>query len=116
MPTITPTQTIDSATRAYAHLRIWKWTVILAADVYTPIELPEFPDRSVQMSGTWGIGSITLEGSIDGTTYFTLTDPQGNDIIKTADALEAISENVRYIRPNPSINCTNVTVYIMSKG
>jgi hypothetical protein len=44
-------------------------------------------------------GTVVIEGSIDGTNYVTLTDPQGNAISKTAAAIEEISEIVKFIRP-----------------
>lgn len=43
--------------------------------------------------------TIILEGSLDGVTYFQLTDPQGNAISATADKLEQVEELVFYIRP-----------------
>lgn len=53
------------------------------------------------MASVFGTGgSVTLEGSNDGVTFFPLTDPQGNAITKTAAALEVIEEVPRYIRPN----------------
>jgi hypothetical protein len=76
------------------------WAGLLNGDDGGPVELPSFPDVSVQVGGTFGTGgTIVMEGSNDGTTYFTLTDPQGNTVSKTSAALEQIEELVRYRRP-----------------
>ncbi len=58
-------------------------------------------DRSVQIIGTFDTCTIVLQGSNEATpsNWHTLTDPQGNPITKTAAALEAILENVTWIRP-----------------
>lgn len=78
------------------------WSGLLnGPDTGTPVQVGDFADRSFQITGTFGAGgSITIEGSNDGVTYFPLTDPQGNAITKTAAALEVASECTRYVRPS----------------
>lgn len=68
----------------------------------TAVEFPNWRDRSVQIVGTFDSATVVIEGSNDGSTWVTLTDPQGNAISKTAAALEQIEEVVRYIRPSHS--------------
>ena len=76
------------------------WTGLLNGDDGSPIEMPGSSDRSIQFTGTFGVGgTIVLEGSNDGTNYVSLTDPQGNAISKTAAGIEAVMELTRYIRP-----------------
>ena len=66
----------------------------------TPCEYAQWADRSVHVAGTFGVGgTIVIEGSNNGSTYKTLTDPQGNALSFTAESIEAITELVRYIRP-----------------
>lgn len=77
------------------------WALLANGDTGSPVEGVDFADRTVQIGGTFGVGgSVTLEGSNDGTTYFALTDPQGNAVTKTAAGLEVLEESPRYIRPN----------------
>lgn len=97
---------------------LYVWTGLLLNDTGSPIEGVDFADRTVQIGGTFSTGgSVTLEGSNDGTTYFPLTDPQGNAITKTAAALEVIEEGPRYIRPNVTAGdgSTNLTVTIWAR-
>ena len=79
------------------------WALLTAANAAgTRIEMPGSSDRCVQIDGTFDTATVVLQGSNDGTTYFTLTDPQGNAISKTAAALEQVSELTRFIRPSTS--------------
>jgi len=76
------------------------WTGLLNGDDGSPVDMLDYGDRSIQFQGTFGTGgSIQLEGSNDGTNWQLLTDPQGNDIIKTSADLEAVTEVTRYVRP-----------------
>lgn len=78
------------------------WTPLTTTNqTGSALQLPRNADKTVTITGTWGVGgSVTLQGSNDGTTWLSLTDPQGNAITKTADGIEAITENPLYIRPN----------------
>lgn len=76
------------------------WTGLLNGDDGAPVQMPGSNIRSIQFTGTFGSGgTIQIEGSNDGVNYVVLTDPQGNNISKTAGALEAITELTLYIRP-----------------
>lgn len=86
----------------YQDIVLAQWTGLTQAttDDGAPVELPSYPDRSVQVTGTLGAGgSLRIEGSIDGTNYAVLTDPQGNDLNITTLKIESIMEVVRFIRP-----------------
>lgn len=83
-----------------AHVVQWSGLTNATSDDGTPVELFGSPDRSVQVTGTFGAGgSVRLQGSNDGSTYVALTDPQGNALNLTASSIEAITEITRYIRP-----------------
>lgn len=68
-----------------------------------PVSMLEWADRSVQVVGTFGGGTITIEGSNDGSNWATLTDPQGNNLAITSAKIEQISEMTLYVRPKPSV-------------
>lgn len=97
--------TIEYQVDGNANLARVVWTGLLQGDTGEPVNLGDWADRTVQVVGTFGAGgSLTIEGSNDKTsetpTYFALTDPQGNAVTKTANALEVIEESPLIIRPN----------------
>lgn len=99
MATITPTVTY--APNGHRQMVQVVWSGMASGDTATPVELPGFADRSVQIQATFGDGTITLQGCDEATpvNYHPLTDPQGNDIAKTAADLEAVTEVTRWTRP-----------------
>ena len=76
------------------------WSNMSAGDVGAPVRFAGASDRTVQVTGTFSGGSLVIEGSLDGTNYATLTDPQGNALTLSTAKIEAVSELVRFIRPN----------------
>lgn len=95
------------------------WPAMQTGDDGRPVELANFADRSVQVVGTFGAGgNVRIEGSINGTDYAPLTDPQGNALDIGGAKIEAISEVVRYIRPRVTAGdgTTSLTVTMLLKG
>lgn len=96
--------------------KLASWTGLTQASLDTgePLELCDYADYVVQFGGTFGAGgSVNLEGSNDGATYFILNDVQAAAITKSAAALEQVAEAPRYVRPavtagdgTTSITCT----------
>lgn len=93
-----------------------KWT-LAQTDVGDKIQSTGYADRSVQIHGTFGGGSCIIEGSNDGVNFFTLTDPQGNDLVLNQAKIEQISEITRYIRPNISggSGATSIVVTLLMR-
>lgn len=95
------------------------WASMAMSDEGQPLELANFADRSVQVTGTFGAGgSVRIEGSLDGTNYAPLTDPQGNNLDINTAKIEAIVELVRWIRPvvTAGDGTTALTVTMLLKG
>lgn len=93
------------------------WAGMGNADDGTPVRMAGASDRAVQIEGTFGGATVAMQGSMDGTLWQPLTDPQGNAISTTAAKLEQISELTRYIRPLTSGGVgTNITVRLLLKG
>ena len=95
------------------------WANMQNGDDGQPIELANFADRSVQVFGTFGAGgNVRIEGSIDGTNYAPLTDPQGNALDINTAKIEAIIELVRWIRPvvTAGDGSTSLTITMLLKG
>ena len=95
------------------------WPNLANGDDGKPIELANFADRSVQVTGEFGIGGLVrIEGSINGTDYAPLTDPQGNNLDINTAKIEAVAELVRWIRPRVTAGdgSTAITVTMLLKG
>lgn len=77
-----------------------QWTSWAGVTTGIPLTLSAYPDKTVGVHGTWGAATFVVEGSMDGTNYFTLNDSrgEGNAISLTADNIVTILENPYYIR------------------
>lgn len=99
------------------------WTALTTNDNGDPVELNSFSDKTVQIFGDFGSGATcTMQGSNDprvltdptNAVWFSLTDPQANDIAKTAAAGEAILENPRFIRPAVTAGTSPAITIVLS--
>jgi len=82
-------------------------------------QLSDYADRTVQVVGTFGSGgSISLQGSNDGTTWAILTDPTGVALTFTSTGLRAVTEATRYVRPlvTAGDGTTDLDVYLFLTG
>lgn len=77
------------------------WTLTSAAsDVGLPYAVPAHSDKSIHVSGTFGSGTVTVQGSNNGgSSYIGLTDPTQTAISITSEGIKAILENTALIRP-----------------
>jgi len=80
--------------------RLITWSGILNGDDGAPALWIDYADRCFQVTGTFGAaGSVTMQGSNDGTNWASLTDPQGNALTFTAQKIEQAIELPVYVRP-----------------
>ena len=94
---------------------VYTW-VLNDGDDGVPLEAVEFADRSVQVSGTFGGGTIRIEGSNNGASYDPLTDPQGNDLNLSSSKVEMITEVTRFLRPRVTAGTgVAVTVSVLAR-
>ena len=85
MATITPALAGVSPVSLYGEMAVASFTLPAVGDNSAALEYAEFADRSVQVTtANWGGSTLVLQGSNDGVTWFTLTDPQGNPIKASA--------------------------------
>ncbi len=95
------------------------WTLTTADPIGDAISFPGASDRTVQfIFDTAGSATIILEGSLDDSTYFTLTDGQGNAISFTGNGGEMVAENLLFYRPQLSITGSGAiwTVHLFSRS
>lgn len=76
------------------------WTGIATGDTINPF-IMDVPGSlaAIQATGTFGSATVTLSGSLDGTTYFSLSDVTGTAISLTANGYAELSTAALYIKP-----------------
>lgn len=93
--TVTTDLTGDGSVAMFA------WTLTTADPTGSGVQWVEWSDRTFVATGTFGSGTVTLQGSNDGTNWVTLSDAAGGtDATATADKAMTVVELTRYVRPN----------------
>jgi hypothetical protein len=96
-----------------------KWIGLGNGDTGQPFECVSWPDKSIQVLGTFGAGgNCRMEGSnmdSDTPTWATLNDPQGAALDITAASIEAVLEHSLKVRPNITAGdgTTSLDVYLI---
>lgn len=91
------------------------WSGLANGDTGRPVQKSGLERKTVQVTGTFGAsGSVTIQGSMDGSTWFTMTDVSGTAATFSAAGGVALAENPRYIRPEVTAGdgTTSLTVAI----
>jgi len=104
----------------------YQWSPMKFGDTGTPVGDPGTGDRTVQVHGTFGVGTVVqVEGTLDPATvggaasnWFPLRDPLGNIINVTAPGIRAILENVLALRPHVTAGdgTEALTTIIITRG
>jgi len=58
-----------------------------------------YSDRTIQVYGTFGGATITVQGSLDGTNWFTLNDQSDNAMTFTTARGDSVQQLTRFIQP-----------------
>lgn len=95
MPTIEATRRLRFGNRS----AVLTWPALATSDEGDAQETLDLADRSAAFTGTFGGATATLQGSNDGTNWFTLTDPFGNAVSRTTAGLVQVLEFTRFVRP-----------------
>lgn len=98
--TVSFVRTADLPGRTVMHT----WSLLTADPNGEAMETPGNSDRTVTVTNAnWGGATVIIEGSNNGVTYLPLTDNGNTAISWTADGIEVILQNPRYIRPRVSV-------------
>ena len=99
------------------------WAGLATGDTGTTQQLSRYPVHSVQFLGTFGGSTVTLEGSDDNVTFFTLTGESAaggaDSIVSTAAATRFDIKNIvpLHIRPKVTGGAgVSVTVILTSRS
>lgn len=119
MAVINYTQTNLNNAFDRGHLTQWTPLTQTGLDSGQPASLFGEADRSIQVTGTFGVGgNIIIEGSNDGTNYATLKDHLGVTLgTITAAGIYSVDQCTQYIRPRVSAGdgTTSLTVTMLSR-
>lgn len=74
-------------------------------------------DRSVQVSGTFGGASVSIDGSNDGANYVPLNDAQGNVLTISSAKIEQVLELALLVRPKITggDGTTSITITLLGR-
>jgi len=112
MATVTPTVSRDVGERD-GSVVLWTWALATANVDGFPLEWSEWADRTFTASGTWGGATLSIEGSNDGTNFFTLSNAAGGTAATfTADGCKTIIETPRWARPKLTTAGSGATVTV----
>lgn len=93
------------------------YTGMTASDAGDPIQVADGSLAAVHALSGGGTGfnsgTLTIQGSLDGTNWFTLRDVAGTDVTFTAEAYFEICTAVSYIRPLCDASIGDVDVHIV---
>lgn len=94
-----------------------QWKNIAAGDTCVEyVGFSDYSDRSVQIEGSFGGATISIEGSNDGANYQVLNDPFGTLLTASSPKLRQVLEYVWKMRPAISGGAgVDVTVTIIAK-
>jgi len=97
--TITPTVAL-AAGLSLQTMQVITWSGMAGAD--TPVSTPtgHCIDLTVQITGTFGTTTVTLQGSMDDTTYATLNDTAGTPaaLSFTTAGYKHVQERANYLK------------------
>lgn len=89
------------------------WTGLLNADQGSAVQFAKYADRCVQVTGTFGVaGSVTIEGSNDGVSWFPLNKMSGGPATFTAAGGSQILDNPLFMRPNVTAGDVTTTLAV----
>ena len=97
-------------------VRIFLWEGITENDQGSAIDVSDYPDKTVQVIGDFtSNGAITMQGSPDTSTWGTLKDTFGNDVVLTDATPVMIGPNTLYIRPAATAGTSvDMDVYLIA--
>lgn len=101
-------------------VEVFIWSGLAAGDDGQPLPFPGAADRSVQVEGTFGGATVTIEGALDPAASFrTLTDAGHVSLSFTSvpTTLKDVLQACTNIRPKVTggDGTTNITVYLLAR-
>ena len=95
-----------------------QWADLANGDEGEALPFSQYADKTVQVVGTFGAGgSVTIEGSNNGTDWAVLADAQGNALNITSAKIEQVLEVTQYVRPRVTAGdgTTSINVILLAR-
>lgn len=108
MATITPsafTRTVEGGRDIFST----SWALGIA-DTGIAVQVAQFQDLCIQVTGTIGGATVVVEGSLDNLTFATLSNQAGAAISLTANGIKQVGETPRWLRVSSSGGTASVIV------
>lgn len=108
--------TIEELRDYTPHVYLVKWEGLTNGDQGRPIEFVDHADRTVQFLGTFDTSTVSMKGSMDGTTYGLITDADNANVeVTAAGAPLVLREIPRYTRPECTAGggSTDIDCYLL---
>lgn len=95
----------------------YAWTPLTAANaVGRAVDIGNYNKKSVAVFGTFDSATVVLQGTYDGTNWFTLTNRAGTAVSFTSAGHMQIDTRIKSVRPSSSGGggSQSVTVQVMA--
>lgn len=104
---------LQTKTTAEGEQTYYEWETVTGGDTGAPLYLPKGGAQLViGFLGTFG-AALTMQGTIDGTNWFTLTSgPGGGDVAATVARALEVSTALAAIRPSAAVGVSDVDVQV----
>lgn len=97
--------------------RYWKWSNLTSTDTVGSSVPVGFAGLCLTflIQGTWGTGTLTIQGSFDDVNWFTVNKVTGTAATATSDTFLSLSDLPLFVRPSLSgANGTdNVNIHLL---
>lgn len=94
------------------------WTGLLVNDTGAPAAFVGAADRSVEVAGTFGGATLSMQGSNAGAAYYTLDEAPSTPVSFAAAGFMSVRDLPRFIRPAVAggDGSTNLTVSLLMRS
>lgn len=94
--------------------RLVTWASLGASATGAAYKTGTYNDKTVTIAGTFG-GTVTIQGSNNGLTWFTLTDADGVALAVTANTIALIRQHPAWIRciSGAGVSAVIVSIYAL---
>lgn len=96
---------------------LFSWSDMKSGDTGEAVDYPQRPDKTITITGVFDGATVVIEGSNDGTNWYTLKDLSATDLSFTAaSGAKTVLENTRFYRPDVSGGTGNTNINVIAQA